>query len=119
MIILLHVHGNVYYVSGHQYYYDIVMQVDPMIIDAGSLSSGSDTLINFTLVRYNTPQCRSGESLLYSTYIIIKHSHMHAGATLQSLTTTKFNAALSLVMLSFELFLLTLAVVLVSINFMP
>ena len=53
-----------------------------MIIDAGSLGSGSDTLINFTLVPHDTPQCKSdniGESLtarpskLNSHFIVTSH----------------------------------------------
>ncbi len=51
----------------------IIMQVDPVIVEAGSFGSESDALINFTLVPYNTSQCTFnngiGESLVHACII--------------------------------------------------
>ena len=47
-----------------------IVQVDPVIINAGTLGFGSDTLMNFTLVPYSTPQCGNiGELDSNSLYI--------------------------------------------------
>jgi hypothetical protein len=103
------------------------MQVDPVIIEAGLFGSGSDALINFTLVPYNTPQCTSnniGECMrtCNQSSVIVLHSqienvmtlyYVSTGSTLQSLITTK-NAASASVMLSFELLLLSMAILLVN-----